>query len=292
MSYLSNYFENQIIDMFRGQGLTLPDSLWLGLLADYGSDEAGPELGGVGYNRQEAERLLATWAGTQGAGTTTASTGTSHASSNNDDIDFGVAGSDWGDATFLGIWDAEEHGNLLMAIPLPSLISIGNTDPVLIPAGDIAFTLGITGGMSNYLSNKLIDLIWRGQPYTWPATTYAAYSITMPTNATPGTEPGGGYARVAMVSSLTVWSGTDSPTSSAPSTGESGQMFNRAAITFPTPSADQGDVVGSMQFDAATLGNMLWWSEMLADGVPSAFTINAGGGAPSFEAGAYDVTVL
>lgn len=290
MSQFTNYAENKLIDFMRAQLLTLPDFWHIGLISGFTSDQDAVEFTGSDYGRVPVDRSLTAWAGTQGAGSTTASSGTSHATSNNEEIYFGF-GLD-GEATHFGIWDASTGGNLWAAIPLIAPLTIGPSDEVSFPAGTIAMTLGLSGGLSDYGSNKLIDLLFRDQPYTWPATTYVAYTTTMPTNSTPGTEPLGGYARVAIASSLTEWSGTDGPGSTAPSTGESGRMANINPITFPVPTADQGDAVGTMLMDAATTGNMLMRGALLADGVPTPFTINASGDAPRFEANAFGVSVL
>ena len=51
------------------------------------------------------------------------------------------------------------------------------------------FDFGVSGGMSDYLSNRLIDLIWRDEAYVWPSNLYAAYTTTAPTNAALGLEP-------------------------------------------------------------------------------------------------------
>ena len=283
MSRFTNYGENQVIDFFRGEGITLPDDWHIGLLSA-ATDAAVTEIVGSDYGRQPVARSLTTWAGTQGAGTTLASTGTSHATSNNEEIDFG-AGIE-GSANFFGLFDAETGGNCWAYIPLASPMVIDIGDPVSFSAGTLVMTLGVSGGLSDYAANKLIDLIFRGQSYAWPATTYAGYSTTMPTNAVAGAEPLGGYARVGIASTLDDWSGTNGTGSTAPSTGTSGRMANIDAITAPQPTASQGDVVAAMLFDAATLGNMLFWAPL-----PSPVTVNAGGNAPRWEADQFGVTV-
>jgi hypothetical protein len=232
-------------------------------------------------------RSLAAWAGTQSPGSTLASSGTSHATSNNGAIDFGT-GLD-GTANYFGIFDASTGGNLWAYIPLTAPQDISPPDSVSFDPGTLAMTLGLSGGTSDYLSNKLIDLLFRGQAYTWPATTYAAYSTTMPTNSTPGTEPSGGYLRTAIASTLTAWSATQGGT--AASSGTSGRTANLAPLLAPVPSADQGDIVGMMLFDAASLGNMLFWGPMLVGGVATPVTVNASGDAPGWDTGGFGLNV-
>lgn len=84
--------------------------------------------------------------------------------------------------------------------------------------GTIIFDFGVSGGMSDYLSNRLIDLIRRDEAYVWPSNLYAAYTTTAPTNAALGLEPGvGGYARVAIPSTLAGWTPTQGGLTTDPS---------------------------------------------------------------------------
>jgi hypothetical protein len=244
------------------------------------------------YVRGDAGRSLTAWAGTHGVGTVLPSTGSSHATSNNDEIDMGLATFE-AEITHYGLFDAETGGNLWAVFPLADSQPVGIGDPLVIEPAGISFALGLSGGLTNYGSNKLIDLIFRAEVYTWPANTYLAYTTSLPTNASPGLEPssGTGYARAEIETSFTEWSGTDSPTSTDPSTGESGRMVNINQITFPVPTFAQGDAVGFMLMDAATGGNMLHRGPLLSGGLPASFTIVAGQ-APRWDPGEYGVTVL
>lgn len=136
--------------------------------------------------------------------------------------------------------------------------------------------------LSNYLENKLIDWLLRGQAFTPPATTYVALFTAAPTAAGGGTEvSGGSYARVAVTSGLTEWAGTQGAGTTAVSSGTSGQTSNDAAVTFPAPTASWGSVVAFAIFDAATAGNMMIFASLA-----TAKTVNSGDAAPSFAAGA------
>jgi len=110
MSQLSNYGENKIADFFRGQGITLPTA-WHIALGSATSDSSFTEITGLGVTRASVTRSLANWAGTQGAGTTLASTGTSHTSSNNSAIDFGTP-SGSATASHVGFYDNTSGGNV------------------------------------------------------------------------------------------------------------------------------------------------------------------------------------
>lgn len=151
----------------------------------------------------------------------------------------------------------------------------------------IATALLVTTGaqaasLSNYLENKLVDALLRGQAYTMPATVYVALATTTGSDAACGTEvSGGSYARVAVTSSLTNWAGTQSAGSTVASSGTGGTTSNNNAIAFPAPTANWGSVTEFCVFDAASAGNLLFRAALTT---PK--TINNGDAAPSFAAGA------
>jgi hypothetical protein len=283
----TDYAENKLIDFMRGQGLTLPTN-WFVALGSAADDTSFTELSGTGYARQSVARSLANWAGTQAAGSTTASTGTSHTSSNNSAISWGNPGSAWGTANYVGIFDASTSGNCWMWFPItPIVITTGSPNPVQILAGGLSFSLGITGGMSDYLSNKLVDLLMRAQAFTWPATLYLAAYTVAPSNAGGGTEVAvGGYARVALVPSLTSLSGTQAAGSTTASSGTGGRTSNNASLTYPAPTADQGTWVAEGILDAISTGNLLWWHALTASR-----TVSNGGAAPSHAANTLGITL-
>lgn len=286
MSQLSSYAENQLADFVRGQTLTLPAS-WHLALGSAASDSAFTELTGTGYSRIAVARSLANFAGTQAAGSTVASTGTSHTTSNNNAVDYGTAGSAWGNANFVGFFDAASSGNCWIYLPLDTPLVIGDTDPVSIDAGAIEMTLGLSGGMSNWLSNKLIDLLFRAEAFTWPATLYAALYTAAPSNAGGGTEvAGGSYARVPITSDMTNWSGTQSAGSTSASTGTAGRISNNAAVTYPAPTADWGAVTHEGLLDAATVGNLYFWRAL-----QNAKSVPSGGTAPAHLANTMGLTL-
>lgn len=142
--------------------------------------------------------------------------------------------------------------------------------------------LASAGALSDYLENQLIDTLLRGQAYTMPSTVYFGLATTAGSDAACGTEvSGGSYARVAVASSLANWAGTQSAGSTTASSGTSGTTSNNAAIAFPAPTANWGQVVEYCVFDAASAGNLLWRATLSA---PK--NINNGDAAPSFAAGA------
>jgi hypothetical protein len=136
--------------------------------------------------------------------------------------------------------------------------------------------------MTDYLENKIIDWLLRGQSFTPPATVYVALFTAAPSDAGGGTEvSGGSYARVAVIASLANWAGTQSAGSTTASSGTTGTTSNNSSITFPAPTANWGVVTHFGIFDAASSGNLLIWSAL-----GTAKTINNGDAAPFFPAGA------
>ncbi len=120
--------------------------------------------------------------------------------------------------------------------------------------------------MSDYLENKLIDQIFRGQAYTFPATLYVGLFTAAPTDAGGGTEvAGNAYARVAVTASLANFAGTQAAGSTTASTGTNGTTSNNAQINFPTPTpSGWGTVTAVGIFDAPSGGNLLFWGNLTA----------------------------
>ena len=117
--------------------------------------------------------------------------------------------------------------------------------------------------MSDYLENKLIDQLFRGQAAPTTTTLYVGLLTAAPSDSGGGTEvSGGSYARVAVTSSLANWAGTQTAGSTVASSGTGGQTSNNAAITFPTPAATWGTVTHFGIYDASSGGNLLFWGAL------------------------------
>ena len=117
--------------------------------------------------------------------------------------------------------------------------------------------------MSDYLENKLIDFLLRGQTYTAPTGLYVGLLTAAPSDTGGGTEvSGNAYARQNLAPSLTNWSGTQAAASTTASSGTSGTSSNNVAITFPTPSASWGTVTAFGVYDAVTGGNLLFYGNL------------------------------
>lgn len=117
--------------------------------------------------------------------------------------------------------------------------------------------------MSDYLENKLVDQLFRGQSAPTTTTLYVGLLTAAPSDSGGGTEvSGGSYARVSVTSSLANWAGTQTAGSTTASSGTGGQTSNNAAITFPTPAATWGTVTHFGIYDAASAGNLLFWGAL------------------------------
>jgi hypothetical protein len=143
MAAMTDYLENKLIDeLFRGQAYTFPAGLHVGLLTAAPSDTGGgTEVSGNAYARQNLAPSLTNWAGTQGATTTTASTGNSGTTSNNVAITFPTPTASWGTVTHFGVWDASTSGNLLVYGALNIAKTINQGDTVTFPISSLSFQI-------------------------------------------------------------------------------------------------------------------------------------------------------
>ena len=151
--------------------------------------------------------------------------------------------------------------------------------------------------MSDFLENKLIDFLFRGQALgvtgasaaagSGPTSLFYALLTAAPADAGGGTEvTGGSYARVAVASSLANYAGTQAAASTTASSGTTGTTSNNGTITFPAPTANWGSVTHFGIYDATTAGNLLFFGALTI-----AKTVNNGDAAPAFAAGALTIQV-
>ena len=144
--------------------------------------------------------------------------------------------------------------------------------------------------MSDFLENKLIDHIFRGQNFTANGTLYVALSNTALSDTTTGSniqyEPAtaNGYARVAITSNLTNWQSTQGDT--AVSTGTTANTKNAGIIQFGSPTGNWGTISHFAVMDKDTGGNTYFWGALTT---PK--TVNSGDAAPSFAATALIVNL-
>jgi len=132
MSAMSDYLENEILDLILGTGdFSLPSArqtggVYLGLsVASMGENNSGTELSGNGYTR-----VLVAFDAASG-GTT----------DNTSVIDFpACSGNAWGSIGFWSIWDAASSGNMLLHGSFAVAKTIQVSDVLRIAAGDLDVT--------------------------------------------------------------------------------------------------------------------------------------------------------
>jgi hypothetical protein len=145
MSALTDFAENKIIDaLLRGQALGAPATWYVALFTSDPTDTgaAGTEVSGGSYARVTVAAALANFAGTQSAGSTTASSGTGGATSNNAAITFPAPTANWGSITHFTLMDAASGGNAWVHGALTTPKTVNNGDPApSFPAAALALTL-------------------------------------------------------------------------------------------------------------------------------------------------------
>ena len=143
---LTDYGENKLVDaLLRAQAIGTPATWYIALFTDSCTD-AGPgtevSTSGTAYGRQAVTASLANWAGTQGAGTTVASSGTGGTTSNNNAITWSASTASWGTIQSVGWMDASTAGNRWICINLTSSLNVsGSGFTVSFAAGQLSFQI-------------------------------------------------------------------------------------------------------------------------------------------------------
>lgn len=139
MTIMTNYLEEKLIDhLFKAVAYShsSPASWYVGLhTAQYGDDASGgTEVSTSGTN-------YARIAVTRGSGFTRASASDARTVENAANITFGVPSANWGQVTYVGIYDAVSSGNMIIEAQLQFPKTINNGDPApKFQAGELKFT--------------------------------------------------------------------------------------------------------------------------------------------------------
>lgn len=132
---------------------------------------------------------------------------------------------------------------------------------------------------SDYLHNKRMQRILKGESFDPPTTLYVALFTTAPQlNGTGGVEvskSGTSYDRVA-IRQNTGWQGPS---------GANQEWSNTQDITFQVPTGNWGRISACGIYDAETGGNLYWVGYM-----SSAKAVENGDGAPKIPAGALKIS--
>lgn len=121
----------------------------------------------------------------------------------------------------------------------------------------------MAGSKSNYLENKVLNLLLGGTAYSIPSTLYVGLWCSADgtlDDASDGSSAGEidtsgtAYERVAIANDNTTWGAVTT----------TGSRSNAIAITFPTATATWGsaNVDQFAILDATTGGNILFWSDL------------------------------
>ncbi|MCR8656927.1 phage tail fiber protein [Paenibacillus endoradicis] len=120
----------------------------------------------------------------------------------------------------------------------------------------------MTLAVSNYLADKLLNGVFRGQAYTFPATVYIALYTSNPTAADTGSEvSGGGYVRKSVTFSAPVTENAEiyHPGIGALVTVPRRTIKSSAEIVFPVATANWNLITHVAIRDALTGGNLLYY---------------------------------
>ncbi len=267
MGSLSDYVEKKLLDhVLKTADWTQPTNLYVGLsTADPLDDASGiAEPSGFAYARVNHDSWDAA---------------VTRATENSGTVSFPEATGSWGTVTHFFVCNHATNTTfgtdveLIAHGQLSASKAIGNGDNASFQ--DAAITISFnTGGISNFLSNALLDHTFKNTAYDTTAGIYVALKNGNPTDDNSGgTEPSAGaYARV----NLETW---------VAASGATAATENNGAITFPQASAGWGTVDYFMLFDESSGGNMLIYGVL-----DNSRNIGLND-TPSFASGALDITM-
>lgn len=140
---LTDFAENKIVDAtLRGQAIGTPVTGYIALYTACPTDStAGTEVTGGSYARVAITSGLTQWAGTQAAGSTTASSGAGGTTSNNAAITFPTPTLGWGTVVCWAYTDALTAGNIWFYSALTVSKTINTGDAVSFAAGAATFQI-------------------------------------------------------------------------------------------------------------------------------------------------------
>ncbi len=227
----TDYLESSFLNVLRGESLTAPSNVYLGLFLTSPSETGkGTEAAYGGYSRQQIQ-----FGDPAVSGKTVSIQSTAQ-------VTFPKATTAGGTAQHVGVFDSLAGGNCLAYGALSEGITIGMGESPVVLAGDIK--LSLSGQLSTEYKKKLLN-VFRGTTIAG-ATPHIALWNEHPEDS--GSEPSGGdYARVPV-------------TFSSPSPSDSGQTILEASVsvTFPRPTAEWGQWKYTSLQDAETGGHPIY----------------------------------
>lgn len=269
MGSLSNYAETALVNHVCGTAYTPAATIYLALAT------GDPTDAGTGASMSEVAN-----SGSYARKAITFGAANSRAVAQSGTVTFDQASGAWGTISHWAIVDSGTHGagNMLAygALDTNKSVVSGNTPSVA--SGQVTVTAS-AGGFATAAVHKLLDLMFRNQAYSQPATYVALTTATISDSTVAGSMSevsGGDYARV-LVNKV----GGASP---AWNSVANGATDNANAVTFTTASASWGTVVASALVSSSSgAGDVLWYDNAVADQAV------ASGDTVQFAAGAWDV---
>lgn len=190
-------------------------------------------------------------------------------------VTFDAATGSWGTVSHWAITTSATHGAGTAlahgAFTTPKAVVSGNTPSVASAEIDVSFDAGY---FSDTFVHSFLDLMFRNQAYSQPATKVALYTTTCSDGASGTEVTGGNYAQVTVNKVGGASPAWDTIASSA--------TQNANAITFATATASWGTVVAVGLEDAS--GNLLVYDNATTDQ-----WVNTGD-TVTFAIGAFDIS--
>ena len=173
---LTTYASNKVLDLLlRATTWTPPSNVYVALFTTATDDSGGgTEATGGSYARQAASFEVA---------------GTTLARQSGTDAPLDWANMPADTFTHLALYDAASAGNMLAHGELDASVTTGSGDPLSITAGDLIVEF-LTGALTTYAAEALLDHMLRSSSYSPAATIEQALLDNTDTEVT-----GGSYAR-------------------------------------------------------------------------------------------------
>lgn len=237
MGSLSNWAENKVLDfVLRGTSFAQSTHLYVALCTSNPGETATggtlPEPTNGWYSRQQCD----SW-----------STAASRATANSNALTWTAVDTASETITHFAIVDSSSgSGNVIAsgAVAVSKTFQVGDIPKFAASAISVSFA---TGGVNNYLANKLLDHIFKNTAYTAPSL-FLALSTANPTDAGSGTaEPSdGSYVRK----------------STAFDVASAGATANTNTDDFATATASWGTITYVGLRDASSGGNALMYAAL------------------------------
>lgn len=256
---ISDYLELKLLDhILKTAPFTVPTHIYIALsTADPTDDGSGLAEPSDGYARVVCD----VW-----------DAAASRATENTNEVAFPEATGVWGTITHWAAFDAITGGNMLAHGELTTSKVIGTGDNARFLIGDLDISFN-SGGLSDYLANKLLDHVFKTTEFSVPANIYVALSDTTIADGTTGitiSEPGANYARKLH---------------NAYDAAVAGHSENTGVVTFIEASASWGTITDVALVDSLTAGNILLYAVLDVSKAVEA------GDIAQFDDGAFDFTI-